>query len=135
MIGSLSDIARALGGEVAGGQALAPGPGHSPKDRSMCVRLSPNGRRVPRKGDMIQRRAVCAADIALALGCKTAPDAAGNFQCRCPGPLHRNGDRTPSLSVKDGRNGWPILFCFAGCDYRDIATALERRGISLRARS
>lgn len=76
-----------------------------------------------------------ARDIALALGCKTPPDAGGNYQCRCPGPLHRNGDRSPSLSVKDGRNGRPVLFCFTGCSYAEIATALERRGISLRIRS
>ena len=38
----LRTIARALGGEVRGGQVLAPGPNHSPKDRSLSVRLSPN---------------------------------------------------------------------------------------------
>lgn len=37
----LRTIARALGGEVTGGQVLAPGPGHSPRNRSMSVRLSP----------------------------------------------------------------------------------------------
>jgi putative DNA primase/helicase len=37
---SLRAIARLLGGEVSGGQVLAHGPGHSPKDRSLCVRLS-----------------------------------------------------------------------------------------------
>jgi putative DNA primase/helicase len=36
-------VARALGGEVVGGrQVLAPGPGHSRKDRSLSVRLNPN---------------------------------------------------------------------------------------------
>jgi hypothetical protein len=84
---------------------------------------------------MSPRRAICAADVARALGCKTRPDAGGNYQCRCPGPLHRNGDRTPSLSVRDGRNGWPVLYCFAGCGYRDIAATLEARGLSLRAKS
>lgn len=38
---SLNDIARALGGEVTGGQVLAPGPGHSPQDRSLAVRIDP----------------------------------------------------------------------------------------------
>jgi RecA-family ATPase len=37
----LQRIARSLGGEVRNGQILAPGPGHSPKDRSMSVRLDP----------------------------------------------------------------------------------------------
>ena len=37
---NLLDLARALGGEVSGLQVLAPGPGHSPSDRSLAVRLS-----------------------------------------------------------------------------------------------
>ncbi|MFG1189500.1 DUF7146 domain-containing protein [Xanthobacter flavus] len=37
---SLSQLARVLGGDVAGAQVLAPGPGHSPKDRSLSVRLA-----------------------------------------------------------------------------------------------
>lgn len=37
---SLRTIARALGGEIAAGQVVAPGPGHSRHDRSMTVRLS-----------------------------------------------------------------------------------------------
>ena len=37
----LRSIARALSGDVAGRQVLAPGPGHSPKDRSLSVTLSP----------------------------------------------------------------------------------------------
>jgi putative DNA primase/helicase len=40
---SLRQIARALGGEVSGGQVLSPGPGHSPKDRSMAVQTNPEG--------------------------------------------------------------------------------------------
>ena len=34
-------IARVLGGEVSGRRVLAPGPQHSPKDRSLCVSLAP----------------------------------------------------------------------------------------------
>jgi putative DNA primase/helicase len=37
----LRTIARALGGEVSGRRVLAPGPQHSPKDRSLCVSLAP----------------------------------------------------------------------------------------------
>jgi hypothetical protein len=36
---NLQSLARALGGEVNGNQVLAPGPGHSPKDRSLSVKL------------------------------------------------------------------------------------------------
>ena len=35
----LQAVARALGGEVAGHQVLAPGPGHSARDRSLAVRF------------------------------------------------------------------------------------------------
>src|SRR5947209_7650722 len=35
-----ADVARALGGEVAGRDTvLIPGPGHSPRDRSLSIRL------------------------------------------------------------------------------------------------
>lgn len=36
----LAEIARALGGQVMGRQVIAPGPGHSRRDRSLSVRLS-----------------------------------------------------------------------------------------------
>jgi Toprim domain len=35
-------IARALGGEVSGRQVLAPGPGHSPRDRSLSIKIEPD---------------------------------------------------------------------------------------------
>jgi hypothetical protein len=38
----LKTLARALGGEVSGGQVLAPGPGHSAADRSLSVKLDSN---------------------------------------------------------------------------------------------
>ena len=37
---NLHQLARARGGEVSGGRVLAPGPGHSKKDRSLAVSLS-----------------------------------------------------------------------------------------------
>ena len=40
---SLEQIARALGGEVSGGQVLAPGPNHSPEDRSLAVKPGEKG--------------------------------------------------------------------------------------------
>jgi Toprim domain len=39
----LRTIATALGGEVTGHQVLAPGPGHSPRDRSLSVTFNPDG--------------------------------------------------------------------------------------------
>src|SRR5215208_5637236 len=38
----LRDIARTLGGDVNGRQVLAPGPGHSAKDRSLSVTVAPH---------------------------------------------------------------------------------------------
>ena len=40
MIADLRSLARLLGGDVIGRQVLAPGPGHSPKDRSLSVTIS-----------------------------------------------------------------------------------------------
>ena len=37
---SLEQIARALNGDIRGGQVLAPGPGHSAEDRSLSIALS-----------------------------------------------------------------------------------------------
>jgi putative DNA primase/helicase len=68
-----------------------------------------------------------AAEVAAILRGKRQAD--GNYLCRCPGPLHRNGDRNPSLSVKDGRNGRPLFHCFAGCAYHEIVSALRARGL------
>jgi putative DNA primase/helicase len=70
-----------------------------------------------------------AREIAARLKGETRPDGSGNYSCHCPGPMHKNGDAHPSLSVKDGANGRPLLYCFAGCDFRDIVAALERQGI------
>ena len=77
-------------------------------------------------------RAQCgpsAAEVAFKLGCTSPPDASGNYACRCPCSLHKHGDRSPSLSVKDGRDGRVLLFCHAGGSYRDIRAALERHGV------
>jgi len=40
---SLEEIARAVGGEISGGQVRAPGPGHSAKDRSLSIKLGADG--------------------------------------------------------------------------------------------
>jgi hypothetical protein len=38
---SPAEVARKLGGEVRGEKVVAPGPGHSPRDRSLTVILDP----------------------------------------------------------------------------------------------
>jgi Protein of unknown function (DUF3631) len=40
---TLAEMARRLGGEVSGGQVRCPGPGHSPADRSLAVKLNDKG--------------------------------------------------------------------------------------------
>ena len=42
--------------------------------------------------------------------------------CRCP----THTDRSPSLSVADGDNGYLLVNCFAGCDARDVLAAIDR---------
>jgi putative DNA primase/helicase len=42
MIADLRSLACALGGEVSGRQVLAPGPGHSHRDRSLSICIEPN---------------------------------------------------------------------------------------------
>lgn len=39
---NLMSIARAMGGEVAGDHVMAPGPGHSARDRSLGIWIDPS---------------------------------------------------------------------------------------------
>jgi len=42
-------------------------------------------------------------------------------------PAH--DDRNPSLSIRDGNNGKPLLHCFAGCSPEAVIAALRARGL------
>jgi putative DNA primase/helicase len=69
----LHALARALGGDVVGASILCPGPGHSPRDRSLSVTLSGGGR----EGFMVFSHAGddwrdCRAHVAGRLGCRPA---------------------------------------------------------------
>lgn len=57
------------------------------------------------------------------------------YVCRCPVSSHGNGrgDRSPSLSIRDGDDGKLLAHCFAGCDPLDILDALRNRGLLPRA--
>ncbi len=70
-----------------------------------------------------------AADIAKTL---KGVRHGGGFLCRCPVPSHGKGrgDRSPSLSVSDGRDGKLLVYCFGGCDPRDVLAALGQRGLN-----
>jgi putative DNA primase/helicase len=76
-----------------------------------------------------EERRVTAREVYQTLGGEKRYDY--GYLCRCPCGLHKRGDIHPSLSVKDGRNGRPLLHCFAGGDYRDVVTALRARGLRL----
>jgi hypothetical protein len=45
----------------------------------------------------------------------------GRWQCRCPG----HGDRSPSLSIREGRDGRVILYDFGGCSTARVLQALN----------
>jgi hypothetical protein len=92
-----------------------------------------NSSRLARKRPTPEGRYPTAAEVAAALHGNRQAD--GSYMCRCPCPLHRNGDRDPSLSVRDGRDGRLLLYCFAaGGGYRDIIDALVGRGVWPRQR-
>ena len=95
--------------------------GPIPDPRFQRRRNTPHREPLPR-----ERSRMTARDIASALGGKRKDD--GNYICHCPCPLHKHGDRNPSLSVKDGRNHL-LLYCFAGGEYDEILKALEARGL------
>lgn len=74
-----------------------------------------------------------ASDIRSALDC-----GRGGCACRtgqnthCPGPSHRNGDRSPSLTVHD-RDGKVLVNCKGGCDQGDVIAELQQRDLWPRA--
>ena len=49
------------------------------------------------------------------------------YMARCPA----HHDRSPSLSVSEGRDGQALVHCFAGCGFDDVVNALglERRDL------
>jgi hypothetical protein len=54
-------------------------------------------------------------------GCGPKP-CGSEWSARCPCPEH--DDKTPSLSVGEGKNGKPVLHCFAGCQPDEVIAAL-----------
>lgn len=69
-----------------------------------------------------------AKDIARRHGGKQTGDG---YICHCPVASHGkgNGDRNPSLLIKDGDTAL-LVKCFAGCEPRDILAALGITGTS-----
>jgi hypothetical protein len=50
---------------------------------------------------------------------RSGPDS---HMASCPGPLHANGDRHPSLHVTD-KSGVVLLRCFSGCEPSEVVAA------------
>jgi hypothetical protein len=59
---------------------------------------------------------------------RVKPSGPNRWIAACPGPLHRRGDRNPSLSITTGDDGRVLMRCFSGCDAPSILSAL---GMSL----
>jgi hypothetical protein len=70
-----------------------------------------------------------AAEIILQL--KNVRRSGKGWSARCP--AHQ--DRQNSLSVAEGRNGKVLLYCFAGCQFKDIVGALNLNAHDLRPAS
>lgn len=67
-----------------------------------------------------------AEDVAQALsgeGRSRAKRTGQGYMVCCPA----HDDRSPSCSIKDGRNGVLLYFCFAGCTQEAVKAALEDR--------
>lgn len=65
-----------------------------------------------------------AREVAFALG--GARRAGRGWVARCPA----HEDRSPSLSLADGREGRLLARCHAGCEWADILAALRARGLA-----
>jgi putative DNA primase/helicase len=106
---ALRAIARALGGDIVGSQVLAPGPGHSAKDRSLSVTLSataPDGfMAFSHSGDDWRRCRDYVRDR-LEITRETPPRARNELQAGRPAAVDRRDDdekrRRIAASIVDG---------------------------------
>ena len=51
--------------------------------------------------------------------------AGDGYMACCPA----HNDNNPSLSIKDGETGKPVVHCFAGCKQEDVVAALKEMGL------
>src|SRR5262245_50887342 len=100
--GSIREAARRLGGEVSGDQVVCPGPGHSPKDRSLAVKFDDNGEHIVHSfaGD---DPIICKDYVRERLGQPPWPPSRGNGHDRDPvvaSYIYRTADGKPYLRVQ-----------------------------------
>src|ERR1700757_3551050 len=96
-------IAGALGGEVSGGQVLAPGPGHSATDRSLSIKLdsaTPEGFVVHSfaDDDPVECRDYVRAKFGLPP--KLRPKKRGDWSPTIAAYIYRDKDGAPYLRVQ-----------------------------------
>jgi hypothetical protein len=130
-------IAGANGMTSARGRTVMTAPHEAPQDHEHLTELGNSRRLVRRRA----RAGVEARRVREDRGarCRTAMNsslyeilgrlarvrpAARGWTAACPGPLHRHGDRRPSLSISRGSDGRALIHCFAGCEYTAILQAL-----------
>jgi hypothetical protein len=103
---TLQEIARALGGDISGSRVTAPGPGHSPQDRSLAISLSDND-----PGYVVHSFAgddpiTCKDHVRQRLGLPPWEPHKGNGHDRnerdpvVASYVYRNADGTPHLRVQ-----------------------------------
>jgi hypothetical protein len=106
---ALKELARILGGDVCGSQVLAPGPDHSRKDRSLCVRLSadsPDGFIVFSHAGDDWRESRDYVRERMGLPRKTSPRRPSEARTRVP--EHRSGEEDDGRALSLWRRRQPI---------------------------
>lgn len=64
--------------------------------------------------------------LPLLKGHRSYSNGRGGYTASCPGPTHRNGDRSHSLMIwEDANDGHVGLQCFTGCTREEIVAALH----------
>jgi hypothetical protein len=63
-------------------------------------------------------------DLLLSRLERVKPTGPGRWSASCPGPLHNNGDRNPSLSISVGDDARALVRCFVGCEVSAIVAAI-----------
>lgn len=63
-----------------------------------------------------------AEELANALGAKRVGTT---WMAKCPA----HDDRTPSLAIREGHHGIPLVKCYAGCNQSDVIAALRGLGL------
>jgi hypothetical protein len=134
---SLNQIARVLGGNVTGGQVIAPGPGHRPHDRSMAVKIGEGGNLIVHSyaGDDAM---TCKAYVEQRLGIVWQPEhGAANGAAKAIDRMQARASNANGTEPKswpsDGRQASALRIWQEATDPRGtiVETYLASRGLDL----